>query len=76
MFKMLQAKFPGIHHSTNKGKITEAYDVTVTVDSPSSSSTVPITSGQITEKPPNEHEADYALWHHCIQETSQAILVV
>ena len=58
--------------STN---ITSGYNFTVTIDSPSTVSTV--SNGGVTDNAGNEHgEADYAIWHHCIRESSSHILVV
>ena len=56
---------------------TKHYNFTVVIDSPSVSSVVVIQGGQSSERAPNEHgEADYAIWHHCLHESSTSILIV
>lgn len=54
--------------------VTSNYSFSVTIDSPSLPA---VNNGSIDSKPANHHgEADYAIWHHCIQEASTNILVV
>ena len=56
-------------------QVTKNYDFVVTIDS--SSIVTTISNGNVFTKPGNEHgEADYAMWHHSIQEQSNNILMV
>ena len=57
--------------------VTSKHSFSVTIDSPSFSSVVTVTSGAVHHSPANEHgEADYAIWHHCITTNAGNILVV
>ena len=56
-------------------KVTTMCNFSVTIDS--STCVVTVSNGQAMDKAGNEHgEADYAIWHHSIRESSAHILIV
>ena len=57
--------------------VTREYSFQITIDSPTLSSVITIGDGEASTQASNEHgEADYAIWHHCIHESSRNIVVV